>query len=78
MKSKKLKILYIGQSNINTTPGHRAIALKRLGHMVTIEDPNDYLNKKIFFRWMKRIHFKTGYYFLKLLLFSFKIIINSQ
>jgi spore maturation protein CgeB len=49
-------ILYIGDSNGNSTSAHRAKALERLGHVVVHKDPY-----RIFSGRFEFLHFRTGY-----------------
>ena len=58
-------IVYIGDSNLNTTSRHRADALSRLGHTVCILDPYIFLNKHITNKHLSHFHYLTGYKFLQ-------------
>ncbi len=58
-------ILYIGDSNSSATSGHRANALKRLGHEVVIQDPYVVFAKPLNSRWFGPIHYRTGYRLLQ-------------
>ena len=54
-------ILYIGDSNLNSTAAHRAKALERLGHVVIQKNPYDIFKSRKF----EFIHFRTGYYLVQ-------------
>lgn len=56
-----LHILYIGDSNPISTSAHRAHALERIGHYVTIKDPTDADPTGLRSRWFAALHFRTGY-----------------
>lgn len=58
-------ILYFGDSSDGSTSLHRANAIRRLGHTLTIKDPFSAFSKKIKSRWQGAIHFRTGYKFLQ-------------
>ena len=54
-------ILYLGESSAGSTSSHRAKALERLGHSVTIADPYREFKSQLQSRLMGPIHFRTGY-----------------
>jgi len=56
-----LHILYIGDSNPASTSAHRAHALERIGHRVSIKNPTDADPIALRSRWMAALHFRTGY-----------------
>ncbi len=58
-------ILYLGNSSSSSTSGHRANAIKRLGHSVTVGDPYIAFAKTLGSRWFGAIHFRTGYSLLQ-------------
>lgn len=58
------RILYLGDSSPSSTSGHRANALSRLGHAVTISDPYKTFKNQLQSRLFAPIHFRTGYRFL--------------
>lgn len=58
------RILYLGDSSPSSTSAHRANALTRLGHAVTISDPYKTFKNQLQSRWFGPIHFRTGYRFL--------------
>ena len=53
-------ILYLGDRF--ATSGHRANAIKRLGHTVDLRDPYNELGKMLS-SWRGALHFRTGYTF---------------
>lgn len=58
-----MKILYLGQDNKSSTSFHRAKALERVGHDVTISNPYKLLEQSnILFA---KLHYRTGYKFLQ-------------
>lgn len=75
-----LRILYLGDRNPISTSAHRAHALKRLGHHVTIEDPTDADRSALHSRWFGALHFRTGYKFVqrKMLQWIYQVIENIQ
>lgn len=54
-------ILYFGDSSLGSTSSHRAKALQRLGHAVTVADPYKAFSKQLNSKLMGPIHFRTGY-----------------
>lgn len=60
-----MRILYLGESGCGSTSFHRANALKRLGHDVTVFDPYQYVNSKLFKKLSILFHYRTGYRFLQ-------------
>ncbi|WP_083326011.1 CgeB family protein [Hymenobacter coccineus] len=58
-------VLYIGDSNLGSTSGHRANALKRLQHNVNIQDPYQIFANQLNSRLMSPIHYRTGYRLLQ-------------
>lgn len=54
----RLSILYLGDSSPSSTAGHRAAALKRLGHAVVCVNPADLLGSGPI---LSRVHYRTGY-----------------
>ncbi|HEX6224179.1 MAG TPA: glycosyltransferase [Chryseolinea sp.] len=56
------KILYIGDRF--ATSGHRAAAIKRLGHTVDVRDPYQQFDKMLR-SWRGALHYRTGYTFLQ-------------
>ena len=65
-----MKILYIGDSAQKSTARHRADALKRLGHDITIVDPYLALAKSLDGRLRGALHYRTGYRLLQRECFS--------
>ncbi|RYY63085.1 MAG: glycosyltransferase family 1 protein [Chitinophagaceae bacterium] len=59
------KILYIGNSNPSSTSRHRADALGRLGHNVTLLDPYSEFRGELASRLKGILHFHTGYILLQ-------------
>jgi hypothetical protein len=59
------RILYLGDSFSGSTSGHRADAIKRLGHDVILCDPYAEFQKKLSSPWLGFIHFRTGYALLQ-------------
>ncbi|GAB3641441.1 CgeB family protein [Spirosoma arcticum] len=59
------KILYLGDSDPNTTSAHRANALIRLGHTVVVKDPNKIISESPGLRFIEPLHYRTGYRFLQ-------------
>ena len=57
------KILFIGQSGFGTTSNHRAAALKRLGHKVTIFDPLVECPWNLKNKLVSRFHYFSGFLF---------------
>ncbi|HZI26269.1 MAG TPA: hypothetical protein VFD46_14390, partial [Chryseolinea sp.] len=55
-------ILYLGDQF--ATSGHRANAIKRLGHTVDLRDPYKEFSKMLS-SWRGALHFRTGYTFLQ-------------
>lgn len=60
-----MNILYIGNNHAGSTATHRAYALSRLGHTVTIKDPGEPCQSALQSRWAKILHFRTGYRLLQ-------------
>ncbi len=58
-------ILYFGDSNPSSTSEHRARALERLGHTVSIHDPGKALSGTPGFRYTAIFHYHTGYRFVQ-------------
>ncbi|WP_353195935.1 glycosyltransferase [Parapedobacter defluvii] len=56
-----MDILYIGNDSFHSTSYHRAMALKRLGHRVTLINPETLLRSGL----VRKLHFRTGYKFLQ-------------
>jgi spore maturation protein CgeB len=54
-------ILYLGDGSSSSTSGHRANALKRLGHAVVVLDPYKSFDSQLKSRWLGPLHFRTGY-----------------
>ena len=59
------KILYLGDSEPNTTSAHRANALIRLGHTVVIRDPVKLISESPILRFSGPLHYRTGYRLLQ-------------
>lgn len=60
-----MTIVYIGDDNPSSTSFHRFLALKRLGHRVTIHNPQDACKEQLQGFLLSKIHFRTGYQFLQ-------------
>lgn len=60
-----MNLLYLGDSNINSTSFHRADALRRLGHNVIVEDPYLIFYRQLASRWIAPMHWYTGYKFIQ-------------
>lgn len=60
-----MKILYIGESKSSTTSSHRALALRRLGHDVRIEDPHETFSWAFKNPLLSLVNYRTGYRFLQ-------------
>ena len=60
-----MNILYIGNNHAGSTATHRAYALSRLGHTVTIKAPGEPCQSALQSRWAKILHFRTGYRLLQ-------------
>ncbi|WP_460637375.1 CgeB family protein [Larkinella harenae] len=60
-----MQILYIGDSAPSSTSFHRALALKRLGHAVTVQDPFLACRGQLRNPVLNKLHFETGYRFLQ-------------
>jgi len=58
-----MNILYLGQSGKASTSYHRAKALERIGHTVTIANPYEILDD--LGNLISKLHYKTGYRFLQ-------------
>jgi hypothetical protein len=65
MKIKMLNILYLGDSKPHSTSFHRASALQRLGHSVSIFDPYAAISSSLEGRITGAIHYRSGYRFLQ-------------
>ncbi|HGF1009018.1 TPA: glycosyltransferase [Klebsiella pneumoniae] len=75
-----MKILYIGASSKGSTSRHRADALERLGHQITIYDPYLFLKPQLSHKVFGPLHFRSGYRFLqnKLICWIKRILINVE
>lgn len=62
---RKMKIVYIGDSQESSTSYHRARALARLGHYIEIFDPYVSLNVLTKNAIINKFHYITGYQFLQ-------------
>jgi len=60
-----MKILYIGDNHPGSTATHRAHALSRIGHKVSIQDPGEPCQAALQSRWSRILHFRTGFRFLQ-------------
>jgi spore maturation protein CgeB len=60
-----MKILYIGDNNPFSTSFHRVSALRRLGYLVDIYNPNDACEEQLQHFIFAKIHFRTGYSLLQ-------------
>lgn len=60
-----MTIVYIGDDNPSSTSFHRFLALKRLGHLVTIYNPQDACKEQLQGFLGSKVHFRTGYQFLQ-------------
>ena len=60
-----MKIFYFGRATPSATAFHRAEALKRVGHEVTLFDPREALADKLNGPIASRLHYRTGYRFLQ-------------
>jgi len=60
-----LNILYIGDDYPGSTSFHRARALSRLGHRVSVKNPAAAFSRQLGSRWWAALHFRTGYRFLQ-------------
>lgn len=58
-------ILYLGADNRSSTSLHRAMALQRLNHDVTIKNPNKAAGSSLKSRIWSYFHYRTGYRFLQ-------------
>jgi len=56
-----MNILYIGDTNPNSTSYHRSQALVRLGHNVTLADPYRFLGNLLSNPIISKINYETGY-----------------
>ena len=59
------KILYLGADKSGSTSLHRALALRRLGHDVTIKSPYKAVEKSLKSRFWGPVHYRTGYRLLQ-------------
>lgn len=60
-----MKIFYIGHASPSATTRHRADALIRIGHEVTLLDPYEALANGLGGPLASRLHYRTGYRFLQ-------------
>ncbi|MET0637340.1 MAG: glycosyltransferase [Chitinophagaceae bacterium] len=60
-----MNIIYVGEDKPSSTSFHRAEALKRLGHQVTVLNPYQAAGKQLRHPLMGKIHFRTGYRFVQ-------------
>lgn len=60
-----MTIIYFGESKQSSTSFHRASALRRLGHAVTVFNPYEAVAKQLAHPILGKIHFRTGYRFLR-------------
>ncbi|RYY53767.1 MAG: glycosyltransferase family 1 protein [Chitinophagaceae bacterium] len=60
-----MTIIYFGESKQSSTSFHRASALRRLGHEVTVFNPYEAVAKQLAHPILGKIHFRTGYRFLR-------------
>lgn len=60
-----LNIIYFGESKPNSTSFHRATALQRLGHTVTIYNPYTSVAEAMRSKILGPLHYRTGYTFLQ-------------
>ncbi|PHY12807.1 hypothetical protein CSW58_10115 [Caulobacter sp. B11] len=60
-----MKIFYIGHVSPSATTRHRADALVRIGHQVTLFDPHQALADKLNGPVASRLHYRTGYRLLQ-------------
>ncbi|RRB04263.1 CgeB family protein [Larkinella rosea] len=60
-----MTIVYIGDTNPSSTAFHRFLALKRLGHRVTIYNPQEACQGDLQGFLSAKIHFRTGYQLLQ-------------
>ena len=58
-------ILYFGDYGSGSTSRHRADAIKRLGHKVIVQNPQEVFKDTLDSPLLGRIHFRTGYRFLQ-------------
>jgi len=58
-------ILYLGNNSFISTSSHRAKAIERRGHSVTVGDPYNAFTKIIDTKWGGALHFRTGYQLLQ-------------
>ena len=61
-------ILYIGDSYYGSTSAHRANALSRIGHNVSLIDPNKALSTNFQWKLLYPIHYRTGFRFMQSIL----------
>ena len=59
------KIIYIGDATPGSTSFHRASALQRLGHSVTLVDPYKKMGRHLSNPYLHMLHYRTGYRFLQ-------------
>ena len=59
---KPLKIIYLGDSSASSNSHHRAEALRRLGCIIDVIDPYEFLKSKPQYR--RWIEYRIGYHFL--------------
>lgn len=60
-----MKILYLGDNNPSSTSKHRANALQRLGHHVTVINPCDEFKIQLQNPILGRLHYYSGYKYLQ-------------
>lgn len=58
-------ILYFGDSHPASTSFHRADALRRLGHYVTIQDTDKKAREQAFSAYLWPFHYRTGFRFMQ-------------
>lgn len=58
-------ILYFGDGHPSSTSGHRAHALQRLGHQVTVYDTDQRARELPYFKYLHPFHYRTGFRFLQ-------------
>ncbi|UKT65379.1 CgeB family protein [Pedobacter mucosus] len=60
-----MHIIYLGEDREGTTTAHRAQALQRIGHQVTVINPLNYISAKHKKGLLNAIHFRSGYRLLQ-------------
>ncbi|RYY10938.1 MAG: glycosyltransferase family 1 protein, partial [Chitinophagaceae bacterium] len=58
-------ILYFGDGSTSSTSGHRAHALKRLGHQVIVKDTDQKARELKHYNYLHPIHYRTGFRFVQ-------------